>query len=195
MRIIAGEFGGRLIEAPPGLGTRPMLDRVREAMFSTLGERFEGAGVLDLFAGTGSLGLEALSRGALMARMVELDGRVVKLLDANVKALGVKDRAHVLTGDAISPAVWKDPSCERYAVIFFDPPSPMLRDGTSRKRLLEALERLAADRLQDDGVIVLHAPRGLLQSGEFRGLAARERAYGTSSLWYLTRDSAATESQ
>ncbi len=194
MRIIAGEFGGRLIEAPPGLGTRPMLDRVREAMFSTLGDRFEGAGVLDLFAGTGSLGLEALSRGALLARMVELDGRVVKLLDANVKALGVKDRAHVLAGDAISPAVWKDPTCERYAVIFFDPPYPMLRDGTSRKRLLEALGRLASERLAEDGVIVFHAPRSLLQVGEFRGMSARERTYGTSSLWYLTRDPAAAES-
>lgn len=193
MRIISGEFGGRLIEAPPGQGTRPMLDRVREAMFSTLGDRFDGQGVLDLFAGTGSLGLESISRGAVLARMVELDARVVKLLQANIASLGVKDRTRVLTGDAISPAVWKDPGCERYSVIFCDPPYPMLRDGPSRKRVLEALGRLAAERLAEDGEIVFHAPRGLLQSGEFRGLDARERAYGTSALWSLSRGSAATE--
>ena len=194
MRIIAGEFGGRLILAPPGQGTRPMLDRVREAMFSTLGERFDGGSVLDLFAGTGSLGLESLSRGAVVARMVELDPRVVKLLNSNVATLGVGDRAHVLTGDAVAPAAWKDPTSERFDVVFFDPPYPMVRDGPSRKRLIEALGRLAKDRLADGGVIVFHAPRSLLQPAEFRGMESRERSYGTSSLWYLSHSQPTAES-
>src|SRR4029453_1137166 len=71
MRIIAGEFGGRHIEAPAGDSTRPMLDRVREALFGTLGERVLEARVLDLYAGSGSLGLEALSRGAAYVHFVE----------------------------------------------------------------------------------------------------------------------------
>ena len=77
MRIIGGEFRGRRIAAPPGKGTRPMLDRVREAMFSTLAPWFsESACVLDLFAGSGSLGLEALSRGATMVRLVEAEPKI-----------------------------------------------------------------------------------------------------------------------
>jgi 16S rRNA (guanine(966)-N(2))-methyltransferase RsmD len=87
VRIIAGEHRGRLLKAPEGKGTRPMLDRVREAIFSTLGERVEDARVLDLFAGTGALGLEALSRGARALRLVERDPRVVALLRENVDAL------------------------------------------------------------------------------------------------------------
>ncbi len=187
MRIIAGEYGGRLIKAPAGEGTRPMLDRVREALFSTLGERLDGGRVLDLFAGTGSLGLESLSRGAAFARMVELDPLVVKLLQANVAALGAGERVRVVTADALSPTAWKDPGGHRFDVIFYDPPYPLLRVGPGRKRALEAIALLASDRLQGEGVIVFHAPRNLLTATEFGAIAARERVYGTNSLWYLTR--------
>jgi len=186
MRIIAGEYGGRLIKAPPGEGTRPMLDRVREALFSTLGERIDGALVLDLFAGTGSLGLESLSRGAAFARMVELDPRVVKLLQSNVAGLGAGERVRVVTADALSPAAWRDPGDKRFDVIFYDPPYPLLRAGPGRKRVVDALLQLASERLQPEGTIVFHAPRNLVLSSEFGSLAARERVYGTNSLWYLT---------
>ena len=102
MRIIAGEFRGRRIEAPPGDGTRPMLDRVREALFSTLGERVDGARVLDLFAGSGSLGLEALSRGARVARMVEQHPRAYATLKENVELLGAADRALCARGNDVT---------------------------------------------------------------------------------------------
>ena len=164
-----------------------MLDRVREALFSTLSGYFEGARVLDLFAGSGSLGLESLSRGALFARMVERDASTVRLLRANVEALGVGERARVVATDALSPAAWHDPSAERFAVIFFDPPYPIVRDGLGRRRVLEVAARLAAERLTEDGVIVFHAPRDLMLATQFVGLEAVERSYGTSSLWYLTR--------
>ncbi|MBK8177397.1 MAG: 16S rRNA (guanine(966)-N(2))-methyltransferase RsmD [Planctomycetes bacterium] len=207
MRIIAGEFGGRQIEAPEGEGTRPMLDRVREALFSTLGERLEGARVLDLFAGTGSLGLEALSRGSRHARLVERDGRAAKLLSRNVANLGVQDRARVVVADALAPSAWRDLAprkseagetplaAERYEVVFFDPPYPMVRDGPARKRVFETLTRLTEGQLSPGGVIVFHAPRGLLSRTEFGTADAEERAYGTSALWYLRAGTAQEEAQ
>ena len=170
-----------------------MLDRVREALFSTLGERLDGGRVLDLFAGTGSLGLESLSRGASFARMVELDPAVVKLLQANVAALGAGERVRVVAADALSPAAWRDPGDKRFDVIFYDPPYPLVRVGPGRKRVLEALALLANDRLQETGMIVFHAPRNLLKPADFGALASRERVYGTNSLWYLTQPQSTRE--
>jgi 16S rRNA (guanine(966)-N(2))-methyltransferase RsmD len=170
-----------------------MLDRVREAMFSTLGGRFDGARVLDLFAGSGSLGLECLSRGAQQARMVERDAATLRLLRANVQTLGAAERAVVVAGDALSPRTWREGGELRYQVVFLDPPYPMLRDGADRRRVLDAAAQLAREALEHDGSIVLHAPRELLTSSEFVGLSASERSYGTSSLWYLTQPDARTE--
>ena len=87
MRVIAGRYGGRRLQAPPGAATRPTADRVREALFSILGARVEGAAVLDLFAGSGSLGLEALSRGAARATFVESAPAAQRALRANAEAL------------------------------------------------------------------------------------------------------------
>jgi 16S rRNA (guanine966-N2)-methyltransferase len=193
MRIIAGEHRGRIIQAPPGVRTRPMLDRVREALFATLGDRLERARVLDLFAGSGSLGLEALSRGALSARLVERDPATLRLLRANVDSLALAERARIVGGDALSASSWGDgDSPSDYEVVFLDPPYPMLRDGAARQRVLRAIESLAS-RLASGGTIVLHAPRGLLRGHDFGSLASEERIYGTSSLWYLER--AAAEEQ
>lgn len=108
MRIIAGEFGGRRIEAPDTQGTRPMLDRVRESVFATLGNAVEGARVLDLYAGSGSLGLEALSRGAVHVRFVEQAKVALDALKANVAELGVKERVRVIRGNALARASWHD---------------------------------------------------------------------------------------
>src|SRR5262245_22796072 len=108
MRIIAGRQRGRRIRAPEGLGTRPMLDRVREAMFATLMPWLLDANVLDLFAGSGSLGLEALSRGARSARMVERHAPTLALLRDNLAALALEDRATVVRGDALAATTWGD---------------------------------------------------------------------------------------
>src|SRR5215831_19345452 len=105
MRIIAGEHRGRTIAAPPGLTTRPTPDRVRGALFSALESRLGGPGslegvrVLDLFAGSGALGLEALSRGAMSATFVERDRSALRALHDNIASLKVIDRARVLTED------------------------------------------------------------------------------------------------
>jgi 16S rRNA (guanine966-N2)-methyltransferase len=104
VRIVAGTARGRRIEAPPGLDTRPTTDRVREAIFNALGSMsvVDGATVLDLFAGSGALGLEALSRGASHATFVESDRRTAGVIRRNIEALGFADRSHVVVGDSLS---------------------------------------------------------------------------------------------
>ena len=99
-RIIAGEFGGRRL-ATPGGPVRPTADRVREAWMSILADRIGGASVLDLFAGSGALGLEALSRGAVRATLVELADKSLQTIRKNIDALGVRDRVTVRQGDAL----------------------------------------------------------------------------------------------
>ena len=88
--MIAGTYGGRRLQAPPGTDTRPTADRVREALFSILGERVEGARVLDLFAGSGALGIEALSRGAAEATFVDRAPPAIRAIGANLEALGAE---------------------------------------------------------------------------------------------------------
>ena len=102
MRIIAGQWGGRRIQAPKGKDVRPTTDRTREAWMSILGERIPGARVLDLFAGSGALGLECLSRGAREAVFVERARGALRALEANVKALEAGDRVRIVRGDAFS---------------------------------------------------------------------------------------------
>ena len=101
MRIIAGDWGGRRIKAPPGRDVRPTTDRVREAWMSTLGGRLDGLTVLDLFAGSGALGLEALSRGAEHATFVEIARTSLRALEDNVRALDARGRVTIVKGDAL----------------------------------------------------------------------------------------------
>src|SRR3954451_19155353 len=118
MRIIAGEWRGRSIEAPPGLATRPTADRVRETLFSMLTSRlgsFEDLRVADLFAGSGALGLEALSRGAASATFVECEPKAVAAIRRNADKLGAP--AEILTGSAFAL-----PRSEPFDLIFADPP-------------------------------------------------------------------------
>ncbi len=120
MRIIAGEFKGRKLQPPPGARVRPTADRVREAWFNILEPALPGASVLDLFAGSGALGLEALSRGARHADFVENASRSLRVLRANVTSLGVGDRVTIHRSNAVRFA---DRLRERsYDVAVADPP-------------------------------------------------------------------------
>lgn len=119
LRIIAGDLGGRYIDAPPGRGTRPTASKVREAWFSALADDVAGARVADLYAGSGALGIEALSRGAAHVHFVESDRRVAAVLDRNVRALGLADRARIVRGDALA---WLDGRAVPFDLVFADPP-------------------------------------------------------------------------
>src|SRR5277367_2360417 len=99
MRIIAGEFRGRKLLGPEGDQTRPITDRVKQSVFDVLTPRLPDAVVYDLFAGTGSMGLECLSRGCRFVTFFESDRSALKLLEKNISILAVKDRARVVGGD------------------------------------------------------------------------------------------------
>ena len=120
IRIIAGEFKGRRLKTPAGGKVRPTADRVREAWFSILQRDIRGARVLDLFAGSGALGLEALSRGAASVEFVEVHRTSLAALQANVAALKVGDRAAIRRMDALKFAEGLRPG--QYDVAFADPP-------------------------------------------------------------------------
>ena len=120
MRIIAGQWRGRPIEAPPGQSTRPTADRLRETLFNMLASRLgslDGLRVADLFAGSGALGLEALSRGAAHATFVETDSKAADVIARNAARLSASDRAHLIRGSALAL-----PRSEPFDLILADPP-------------------------------------------------------------------------
>ena len=137
MRIVAGVYGGRRIQAPPGKATRPTSDRVREALFSILGD-VEGLSVLDLVAGSGALGIEALSRGAAEAVFVDSDARAVQAIHQNVANLDV--RAVVHRRDAFA---WLKAADATFDLVFADPPYSSARQTGAR--LDELLPPLLAE--------------------------------------------------
>ena len=120
MRIIAGRFRGRPLQAPLGQATRPTADRVREALFSMLASRlgsFEGLRVADLYAGSGALGLEAISRGAAHATFVEKDPKAQAAIKANAAKLGITEQVRTVGGSALSL-----PRSDGFDLVFADPP-------------------------------------------------------------------------
>ncbi len=177
-RIIAGAFGGRRIETPKGDGTRPTSDRVREALFSSLESElgdFDDVHVLDLFAGSGALGLESLSRGAISATFVESDARAVAVIKANIKSLGLT-RATVIKG-TVGGFLERAPD-DPFELVFIDPPYALPTEQ------LTALVRRAAEVLGGDALFVVERatrdpftwPEGVF--------AIRDKAYGETTLWY-----------
>ena len=122
MRIIGGEFRGRKLLSVRGRGTRPTADRIREAIFNILSSRVHEAVVLDLFAGTGALGLEALSRGAQKAVFVETDKNTLSILRRNVEAIGLEQRATMIKWDILKNLVCLRAFSGRVNLAFMDPP-------------------------------------------------------------------------
>jgi 16S rRNA (guanine966-N2)-methyltransferase len=140
VRVVAGAYGGRRLVAPPGDATRPTSDRVREALFSVLGESVQGARVLDLFAGSGALGIEALSRGAAAAVFVDRAQPAISAIRANLEALGIDAdvrRMHART--ALRTATDRG---EAYDLVFLDP--PYRRAAELGRELSEALPAVLA---------------------------------------------------
>ena len=179
-RIIAGQFGGRQLKTPPGDGTRPTTDRVREALFSSLQSElggFDGARVLDLFAGSGALGLEALSRGAESADFVESDTRVAGVIKRNIADLGV-DYTTVLR-TTVDRFVRVPPPAP-YDLVFLDPPYSL---GTEEVTDLVAALTVPAWRTSDSVIVVERASRDPFTWPE--GVERlRDKAYGETHLWY-----------
>ncbi|GGZ47186.1 DNA methylase [Streptomyces inusitatus] len=181
-RVIAGTAGGRRLAVPPGTGTRPTSDRAREGLFSSW-EAFlgtlEGLRVADLYAGSGAVGLEALSRGATHALLVEADARAARVVRENVRAVALPG-AEVRTGKAEQIVTGPAPE-EPYDVVFLDPPYAVTDDDLREILLtLRTQGWLTGDTL----VTVERSTRG----GTFgwpRGFEPlRARRYGEATLWY-----------
>lgn len=171
MRIIAGTWGGRRIDAPGGRETRPTADRVREAWMSALAADLPDADVLDLFAGSGALGLEAVSRGASAATFVERAPAALKVLRANIAALGAGERARVVAGDAFRFVEGLD--AYAFDVALADPPY----GGGLAAGLVEQFRRTPFARL-----LVVEHRRG----EELPPVPdARERRYGDTRLTFI----------
>jgi 16S rRNA (guanine966-N2)-methyltransferase len=174
MRVIGGAFGGRRLKAPRGRLTRPTSDRVREALFALLGD-VEGALVLDLFAGAGGLGIEALSRGAQRAVFVERSRAALTALRANVEALGLgADVAQVRGADALEYLRRAERRAEKYDLVFIDP--PYRRAGEMGAELSTLLPPL----LQPQARIVVESDRRARLALQVP--LERQRTYGDTSI-------------
>ncbi|MGB8963744.1 MAG: 16S rRNA (guanine(966)-N(2))-methyltransferase RsmD [Pseudonocardiaceae bacterium] len=179
VRIVAGVAGGRRLGVPPR-GTRPTSDRVREAVFSALEARREldGARVLDLYAGSGALGLEALSRGAVHVRFVESDRRAAAVLRRNVEALGLPG-AQVTTADV--PAALRGGPGQPYDVVFADPPYAL--DEGALDGVLRALA--GGGWLAAAALLVVERPAKALPPTWPDGVfALTHRGYGDTAVYY-----------
>lgn len=180
-RIIAGQAGGRRLTTPPGTATRPTSDRVREALFSAVESwcgSLEGLRFLDLYAGSGAVGLEAWSRGAGAVTLVERDRRTAGVISANARVVGVP-RAEVLVG-GVAGVLGRQPAAP-YDVVFSDPPYPMPdTDVAEDLRALVAHGWLATDAL----VVVERSSRSPAPAWPSAIRALRSRRYGETTLWY-----------
>ena len=170
MRIIAGERKGHTIYAPKGLETRPTSDRVRENVFNLVAPWVEGARVLDLYAGSGAMGLEALSRGADTVVFVEADRDAARTIERNLDKLRLSS-ATVLRLDVTTGLAQEAAAGRKYDLVLLDPPYAMTD--------YEALARYLPRVLADDGLLVLESPAR--SEPELPGLAVRTtRKYGST---------------
>jgi 16S rRNA (guanine966-N2)-methyltransferase len=176
VRIIAGTKRSLRIDAPPGKVTRPMTDRMRESLFSSLAERIPHANIADLFAGSGSIGLEALSRGARSVVFVEADRDVVRFLRKNVDRIG-------LGGEVVMTRVesFLDTTTTKFDLVFVDPPYPM---GDSA--VAQIVEQVA-DVLVDEGLVILHRRFGQPKPETSLSIM-HERRYGDAVIWRFEKD-------
>jgi 16S rRNA (guanine966-N2)-methyltransferase len=157
LRILGGEFRSRVIQSPEGdQTTRPMASRAKEAIFNLLRGWFDGTNVLDLFAGVGTMGLEAVSRGAKRVVMVEMSRTSHRILEENIAALKCADRAEAIRGDALSPLVLAR-APKPVSVMFIDPPYRMMENERERAMVFAQIQACRAV-LTEKSFVVLRTP-------------------------------------
>jgi len=183
LRIVGGTLRGRRLLAPGGRTTRPPLDSQRETIFNVLGPVFQDAVVADLFSGSGSFGLEALSRGAASAWFVERDPEALRALRGNLDRLGLESVSHVIRGDAFAfPSGLGDPP-DRVDAVFVDPPFRSAAAEQGPRRLADLLDRIEALLAPEAIVVVrlpLEAPVPRLESGGGSEKTQKVRTLGKS---------------
>lgn len=188
-RIIAGTHGGRRLATPPGMQTRPTSEKVREAFFSSLSALtdLDGARFADLYAGSGAVGLEALSRGAEHLLLIESDPRVARVIRDNIVLLRAGSAARLVTGK-VATVLAAGPEGAPYDIVFIDPPYKVTDDEVTA--LQSAL--VSGGWLAPDAVVAIErstrtAVRGAPLSWVEGITAERSRRYGETTLWYGRR--------
>lgn len=193
MRVVAGTAKGRKLKAPKTPGTRPVMDRVKTALFDILARRVKGTRFLDLFAGTGSIGIEALSRGASAATFIELGPEALRCVRDNLATTGFTGQSEVLRTDAFKFLESAQAAGRRYDIVYVAPPQ---YQGLAAK----ALAQLDAAPLTEPGglVIVQVDPR---EGAEVRGVPlstlreSDERRYGSTLLLFYEHEGGITEGE
>ena len=174
MRVITGKARGVTLKTPDGMQTRPTTDRVKEALFSIIQFEIQGANVLDLFGGTGQLGIEALSRGAKRAVFVDFQANACRLIRENLKLARLDGDAQVVQSDYLA---YLDRCKEKFQIVFLDPPYAEVFLETALKRITEI------DILQSGGIIIAERPLGKELPWEFDGYSrSRDYKYGNTLL-------------
>ena len=180
MRVITGSARGVALKTPEGLQTRPTTDRVKEALFSIIHFDIPGARVLDLFGGTGQLGIEALSRGAASATFVDQSDAACRLIRENLKRTKFEQKGRVVRSDYLE---YLSRCREQYDIILLDPPYAEVFLENALKRIAEI------DILQSGGIIIAERPLGKDLPWEFEGFArSRDYKYGKILLTLYRKD-------
>jgi 16S rRNA (guanine966-N2)-methyltransferase len=179
MRVIAGEAKGRKLLSVPGQATRPITDRVKESLFNILGERVVNALFLDLFAGTGSVGIEALSRGVRRAVFVERNRQALKVIAENLKMTGLDDRAQVVSSDVFK---FLRGEFEKFDIVYIAPPQ---YKGLWARTLLTLDRR---ELLADEGLIIAQIHPKEFASLDLKSLQLTDqRKYGSTLLCFYAQ--------
>jgi 16S rRNA (guanine(966)-N(2))-methyltransferase RsmD len=186
MRVIAGSARGVRLAAPDGMQTRPTADRVKEALFSIIASQreFEGSRVLDVCAGTGGLGIEALSRGAASCCFIEHDRKVVKILERNLETTGFSARSECIALDALKGLQLQSRQGKCFDMVFFDPPYASGLYGS----VPELLSSLAL--ISDQAMLVIECSSRVPVEERFGTLVRYDRrVYGDTALEFFVRES------
>ena len=180
MRVITGKARGVTLKTPDGLQTRPTTDRVKEALFSVIQFDIPGANVLDLFGGTGQLGIEALSRGAKQAVFIDESDKACRLIRENLKRTKLEQQGSVLRSDYMAYLARCN---EKFNLIFLDPPYAEVFLENALKRITEI------DILQSGGIIVTERPLGKELFFEFQGYTrSKDYKYGNTLITLYRKD-------
>ncbi len=182
MRIIAGENRGKTLKSVPGMKTRPTADRVKEAVFSSIDDRLYGSRFLDVFSGTGSIALEAVSRGAEEAVLLEKDMDALKVIQDNVTACRQNDRCTIMRGDSIASLNTLSRQGKQFDIIYVDPP---YQGGLYEDVLKNIAEK---SLLADEGIILLECAKNTsisIENSIF--FIYKEKCYGDTCVLYVKK--------
>ena len=180
MRVISGSARGKRLKAPRGMSTRPITDMIKEALFNVIGEHIRGAHVLDLFAGSGSVGIEALSRGAQKAVFVDSSKEAIQVIKENLNSCGFADNYEIYRNDVFRAIEFINKNRAVFNIIFIDPPF------TNDKIIIPVLEAVDNTQLLNiNGRLIIRTPKNYALPAKLqRAELMRTSRYGESTLYY-----------